>query len=202
MFKSNNILSKDGEAYYLPAFFSEAESKVFFDGLQQEIAWEPDQLRMFGKLITTRRKVAWYGDAGMNYTYSGMVRQPLCWNNILLEIKQRIEEKTKHRFNSCLLNFYHDGNDGMGWHQDNEKELGEQPVIASVSLGATRPFDFRHLLTAEKIRILLEPGSLFLMRGHTQEFWKHSLPKTKKNLHPRINLTFREIIQIKTSKPC
>lgn len=194
MFPVKNCLSQNGEAYYLPTFFTRSEADEFFRTLQQDVDWKADRVRLFGKLITTRRKTAWYGDPGMNYMYSGIARHPLPWERSILAIKHRIEEAFPLNFNSCLLNYYHDGNDGMGWHQDNEKELGDSPCIASISFGADRFFDFRHVNTQQKIRLLLESGSLLLMQGETQNFWKHALPKSKKILHPRINLTFRRIV--------
>ena len=194
MIPAKNCLSQNGVAYYLPNFFSKSEAEDLFQCLQQDVAWQADCVRLFGKLITTRRKTAWYGDPGMNYVYSGIARQPIPWDQTILGIKHRIESALPFNFNSCLMNYYHDGNDGMGWHQDNEKELGGFPCIASISLGADRFFDFKHIYTHQKIRLMLQSGSLLLMQGETQKFWKHSLPKSKMIVHPRINLTFRRIV--------
>jgi alkylated DNA repair dioxygenase AlkB len=150
---------------------------------------------MFGKLITTKRKVAWVGDAGCSYTYSGVKKFPQAWTADLLHIKHKLESLTHSAFNSCLLNLYHDGDEGMGWHSDDEKELDSAAPIASVSLGGTRKFAFKHKLDKTSVSLFLEDGSVLLMQPPTQEFWQHSLTKTKRPVAPRINLTFRAIRQ-------
>ena len=146
------------------------------------------------KLIITKRKVSWYGDQGFLYTYSNTTKQALPWTNELLEIKSRIEIITTSTFNSCLLNLYHDGNEGMTWHSDDEKSLGKNAVIASVSFGAERKLSFKHKSSKQTISLKLENGSLLLMKGRTQSNWLHSLPPSSKIIHPRINLTFRTIV--------
>lgn len=148
---------------------------------------------MFGRLITTKRKVAWIGDAGCSYTYSGVQKFPQAWTTELLEIKHQVETLANVRFNSCLLNLYHDGNEGMGWHSDDEKELDPLAPIASVSFGGVRKFAFKHRQDKTNISLFLENGSVLLMQSPTQEFWQHSLTKTKRTVGPRINLTFRAI---------
>ena len=150
---------------------------------------------MFGKTIITKREVAWYGDAGLQYTYSGKTKKAIAWTNTLLTLKNIVEEKTSETFNSCLLNLYHNGSEGMGWHADNEKDLKKDAAIASLSLGAERKFSFKHKRSKQTISILLENGSLLLMKGHIQQHWLQQLPASKKISEPRINLTCRQIIQ-------
>jgi len=188
-----DILPYDGEVILYPSFVSDDESLVVFNTLLNEVPWVSDELMMFGKLITTSRKVAWYGDEGKVYTYSGKQKRPLSWSPELTKIKRLVEKATGFEFNSCLLNLYHNGEEGMGWHADNEPELGNQPVIASLSLGATRKFSLKHNTTGEKVDIILESGSLLIMKGKLQHCWKHALPKSQKVKSPRINLTFRQI---------
>lgn len=188
------ILPFDGAAYYTPDFYSEQESRTFFISLFKGIAWENDELIIFGKRIITARKTAWYADEGLSYTYSKVTRNPLPWIEPLIQIKNKIENYSGDTFNACLLNLYHNGNEGVSWHADDERELGTNPKIASLSLGVTRKFVFKHKNKKDKVEIFLENGSLLLMEGKTQSHWVHSLPKTKKVHHPRINLTFRKIL--------
>jgi alkylated DNA repair dioxygenase AlkB len=188
-----NILPKDGEVYYLPDFFSKLESEKLFTVLLNEIEWQQDEVMMFGKRIVTQRRMAWYGDQGKPYRYSGILRAPKPWTGTLQEIQHFINTTFQTSLNACLLNLYRNGEEGMGWHSDDEPELGKEPIIASLSLGAERAFDFKHKDSDYKQRIYLQNGSLLLMKGATQKHWKHALPKSKKVLAPRINLTFREI---------
>ncbi len=188
-----NILSKDGSAHYFPKVFAEQSAAQFMNQLQASLTWEPDQLMMFGKLVTTRRKVAWVGDPKCSYTYSGVKKNPQNWTSELLLIKAQLEEISQAEFNSCLLNLYHDGGDGMGWHSDEEKELDPSSPIASLSLGAKRKFAFRHKGDHETISLFLENGSALIMHPPTQEYWQHTLPKTKTVPDIRMNLTFRKI---------
>ena len=189
-----NLLPIDGSAQYYPEFISEEVSLSLIDQLEKSLRWDADQLIMFGKLVTTRRKVAWVGDPECTYTYSGVKRNPQAWTPELLSMKTRLEILTQSEFNSCLLNFYHDGADGMGWHSDDEKELDTKSPIASLSLGSTRKFAFRHKINKSTISIFLEDGSALIMNAPTQQFWQHALLKTKTIHTPRINLTFRKII--------
>ena len=189
-----NLLPIDGSAQYYPEFISEEVSLSLIDQLKKSLRWDADQLIMFGKLVTTRRKVAWVGDPECTYTYSGVKRNPQAWTPELLSMKTRLEKLTQSEFNSCLLNFYHDGADGMGWHSDDEKELDAKSPIASLSLGSTRKFTFRHKINKSTISIFLEDGSALIMNAPTQQFWQHALLKTKTIHTPRINLTFRKII--------
>ena len=189
-----NLLPIDGSAQYYPEFISEEVSLSLIDQLEKSLRWDADQLIMFGKLVTTRRKVAWVGDPECTYTYSRVKRNPQAWTPELLSMKTRLEKLTQSEFNSCLLNFYHDGADGMGWHSDDEKELDTKSPIASLSLGSTRKFAFRHKINKSTISIFLEDGSALIMNAPTQQFWQHALLKTKTIHTPRINLTFRKII--------
>lgn len=169
--------------------------KKYFTNLFNEIPWTNDEAVIYGKHYITKRKVAWYGDAPFSYSYSGNTRKALKWTNDLIEIKQLIENTCKTSFNSCLLNLYHNGQEGMAWHSDDEKTLLKNGAIASFSLGATRKFMFKHKTTKETIGTILTNGSLLLMMGSTQSNWLHSLPKTTKVTSPRINLTFRTIVE-------
>lgn len=191
---TSNLLPMDGSAYYVPDFLNKEASNPLIDQLQNSLQWQADQLIMFGKLVTTRRRVAWVGDPGCTYTYSGVKRDPQPWIPELLTIKAKLEHLTQSKFNSCLLNFYHDGADGMGWHSDDERELNAQSPIASLSLGSTRKFAFRHKNEKVRTSLFLENGSALIMNAPTQQFWQHALLKTKTVHTPRINLTFRNII--------
>lgn len=188
-----NLLPNDGKALYYGVVFSQEESQRFFEALWNDVHWENDQAVIFGKRIVTKRKVAWYADETFSYTYSGVTRTALLWNNILQELKERTEKLTATQYNSCLLNLYHDGSEGMAWHSDAEKDLEKHGTIGSLSFGAERKFAFKHKSTGEKREVLLENGSLLTMEDETQDFWLHRLPPTTKILTPRINLTFRKI---------
>jgi len=188
-----NLLPEHGSVYYYPEFCDEVSSAHLVRVLQQSLVWESDQLIMFGKRITTRRKVAWVGDLDCSYTYSGVQKNPQAWTPELIQIKTRFEKMTQTAFNSCLLNLYHDGNDGMSWHSDDEKELDAQAPIASLSLGAKRKFAFRNKANKSTVSVFLENGSALIMHAPTQDYWQHSLLKTKTVHEPRINLTFRRI---------
>jgi alkylated DNA repair dioxygenase AlkB len=188
-----NILPKDGSAHYYPKVFTEQDSIKLMGQLQASLKWEPEQLMMFGKLVTTRRKFAWVGDPQCSYTYSGVQKIPQAWTSELILVKEQLEKISKAEFNSCLLNLYHDGDDGMGWHSDDEKELNSSAPIASLSLGAQRKFAFRHKKDKETIALFLESGSALIMYAPTQQYWQHALLKTKTVSDIRINLTFRKI---------
>jgi len=194
-YRISNIPNTDGTVnYYGKILLSSEEANRYFDLLMQNTQWEKDEVIIFGKRITTKRKVAWYGDRNFLYTYSNTTKQALPWTNELIDLKRKTELITNSQFNSCLLNLYHDGNEGMTWHSDDEKSLGKNTVIASLSFGAERKFSFKHRRTRQTISLLLENGSLLVMRGNTQSNWLHSLPLSSKINHPRINLTFRTII--------
>ena len=191
---SNNILNKDGTVNYYGKILSSEEAKQYSGLLMQNIQWEKDELIIFGKHITTKRKVAWYGDSDYMYTYSSTTKRALAWTKELSELKQIVEEYAEIKFNSCLLNLYHDGNEGMGWHSDDEKSIEKNSTIASLSFGAERKFSFKHKQTKQTISLVLEHGSLLVMKDATQMNWLHSLPKSEKVTGPRINLTFRKMI--------
>lgn len=188
-----NIINKDGDAIYFGCLFNDKESYEFFEDLLNNIEWHNEVVIMFGKEITTKRKVAFYADHGIEYSYSNKTKKGLNWIRTLLKIKSEIEKQTKVTYNACLLNLYHDGNEGMGWHSDDENEIIPNSSIASVSFGAERKFSFKHKITKETVSVQLENGSLLEMKGVIQINWWHAMPKTKKVLTPRINLTFRQM---------
>ena len=188
-----NMLPQDGTVNYCGKILDENQAEFFYQKLMETIAWRNDEAMIFGKRIITKRKVAWYGDESFEYTYSSFTKSALPWTKELLALKKLTEEKTGESFNSCLLNLYHDGNEGMAYHSDGEKDLKKNGAIASVSLGAERKFSFKHKSTKERVDVFLETGSLLVMKDETQNFWLHRLPPTKKIFTPRINLTFRNI---------
>ena len=184
----------DAEISYFPDFFDREKADELFQKLEREIPWQQDKITLFGKTHPQPRLTALFGNEGKPYAYSGIVMQPHRWNSLLIYVKEAVEAAADVHFTTVLLNYYRDGKDSNGWHADNEKELGRNPVIASVSLGAQRFFYLQHNSDKEmKQKILLEHGSLLLMQGTTQHFWKHQIPKTAKPIAPRINLTFRVI---------
>ena len=191
---ATNLLPCDGTVNYHGPILSVAESIYFYETLLREVPWKNDEAKIFGKHIITARKVAWYGDSNFSYTYSGATKQALSWTPELVALKTIVEKHTHSRFNSCLLNLYHNGNEGMAWHSDDEKSLGKDSTIASVSLGAEREFRLKHKKIDQKAFVLLESGSLLVMKDTTQTHWLHSIPKSKKIKVPRINLTFRSMI--------
>lgn len=190
-----NHLPYDGTVQYYGKVVPTAEADHYFDQLMQTIAWENDQALIFGKLLTTKRKVAWYGDRRFEYTYSNMNKYALPWTQELLELKQLAENLTGETFNSCLLNLYHNGEEGMAWHSDGETDLKKDGAIASFSFGAERKFAFKHKQSKEKVELYLEHGSLLVMKDTTQTYWLHRLPPTKKVSTARVNLTFRTIVE-------
>ncbi len=189
----HNLLPYNGEVYYYGKLMDFKQANAFFQALMHEIEWKNDEAIIFGKKITTARKVAWYGDQPFEYTYSKTTKKALPWNNTLLALKEIAEKASNETFNSCLLNLYHTGEEGMAWHSDGETDLKKNGAIASLSFGAERNFAFKHKTTQEKVNILLETGSLLIMTGFTQTYWLHRLPPTKKVNEARINLTFRTI---------
>lgn len=189
----NNL--SEGEIIFLANFFSESQSDRFFAELLNNLNWRQDPIKMFGKTFPQPRLTAWYGDEHKSYRYSGITMNPDTWIPPLLSIKTKITPVAESNFNSVLANLYRDGKDYMSWHSDDEKELGRNPLIASVSFGATRRFQLRHKSNKdfEKIEISLTHGSLLIMKGSTQHFWKHQIPKMAKVNSARINLTFRVV---------
>jgi len=190
---SQNILPKDGTVNYYGKLMPFNQADQYFENLLKTIDWKNDEAIIFGKKIITKRKVAWYGEKPFNYTYSNTTKSALPWTEELLQLKNLIEEKTGETFNSCLLNLYHDGNEGMAWHSDAEKDLKKNGAIGSLSFGAERKFAFKHKETKETVSIILEHGSLLVMKDETQTNWLHRLPPTKTVSKPRVNLTFRTI---------
>ena len=185
----------DGDVVFFEHFFDRKESDYYYETLQREIQWHQDKIKLYGKTINLPRQTAWYGDPGKSYTYSGIPMRPHTWTPGLLQIKKRVEKEAKIEFSSVLLNLYRTGKDSVNWHSDNEKELGKNPIIGSVSFGDTREFQMRHLTRKDlrKVNIPLAHGSFLLMKGTTQHCWEHQIPKTSQPVKPRINLTFRVI---------
>ncbi len=186
-----NLLPYNGEVNYFGCIFSHQENEYYLQHLLDNIAWKNDKILIHGKHITTRRKVAWYGDNNYAYTYSNTTKHALDWTEELLELKKLIEKHTNTTYNSCLLNLYHDGEEAMSWHSDDEKSLGKDTSIASLSFGAERKFSLKHKTKKETVSLILESGSLLVMKGTTQTNWFHCLPRMKQVNSPRINLTFR-----------
>lgn len=189
-----NLLPFEGEVLYFPDLFTPGDSIHFLELLKNNIQWKQEPIKIMGKEIMQPRLTAWYGESEKPYRYSGITMQAYSWTDFLLEIKSKIEDKAQTHFTSVLLNYYRNGEDSMGWHRDNEKELGSQPIIGSVSFGSTRKFQFRPY-TGKKplIDIPLSAGTGLIMKGMTNHFWEHRLPKAPKLISPRINLTFRKI---------
>lgn len=189
-----NLLPHDGEVNYYGKIMSQQKTEHYLDKMLNTIEWRNDEAKIFGRHIITKRKVAWYGDNNYSYTYSNTTKQALSWTKELIELKKRVEEFTETVFNSCLLNLYHTGEEGMAWHSDDEKTLGKDTAIASLSFGAERKFAFKHKKTKEVVSLVLETGSLLIMKGTTQTNWLHRLPPTTRIKTPRVNLTFRTMI--------
>ena len=192
---SQNLLPEDGTVFYYGAILPTVSADKYLELLLRDIEWKNDEAIMFGKRILTKRKVAWYGEEAFEYRYSKITKTALPFTSELKALKNTIEQLTGETFNSCLLNLYHTGDEGMAWHSDGEKDLKKDGAIASVSFGAERKFSFKHKLTAQTISVLLEHGSLLMMKGKTQSHWLHRLPPTKRIAQPRVNLTFRTIAQ-------
>ncbi|WP_282781079.1 alpha-ketoglutarate-dependent dioxygenase AlkB family protein [Phaeodactylibacter xiamenensis] len=184
---------ENGEYIFQPDFFSKVVSNELFKKLRENVLWKQESMNMYGRQINFPRLTAWYGDNDKPYSFSGITLQPHPWTEEILEIKRKIEPVAKTEFNSVLLNLYRDGSDSISWHTDAEKELGRNPIIASVNFGASRRFQLRHMKTKKKVEIELTHGSLLIMKGELQHYWQHQVPKTKKPVGERINLTFRVI---------
>ena len=179
---------------YYPNFFPKEQADFYFQTLYDTIAWQEESYVMYGKMVKAPRLMAWYGDEHAEYSYSGVMHYPQPWLNIMLDIKQHLQQHFHHSFNSVLANLYRNGQDSVGWHAYNEAELGPNPVIASVSLGAPRRFCFQHKKDKTLFEMVLTHGSVLFMYAQTQHYWKHALPKSKEVVEPRINLTFREVV--------
>ncbi len=193
--KTKNWLPQDGTVNYYGKLLNKNEADFYLNKLLETIEWRNDEAIIFGKKIITKRKVAWYGEKPFEYTYSNITKYALPWTKELLELKTLIEKETGETFNSCLLNLYHNGEEGMAWHSDGETDLKKDGAIGSLSFGAERKFSFKHKQTDNKVELILEHGSLLVMKGTTQKHWLHRLPPTKTVMKPRVNLTFRTIIQ-------
>lgn len=190
----------DGDIAFYRQFFGAAESERLYSELLQQITWRQDSITLFGKTMLVPRLTAWYGDPGKSYSYSGIFMEPEPWTPTLIRIKNAIETVCRVSFNSVLINLYRDGNDSVGWHSDDEPELGRNPIIGSVSFGATRKFLLKHKRNPHlRVALELSDGSLLVMGGSTQHYWLHQVPKTARKVGPRINLTFR-IIRTETPK--
>ena len=194
---TDNLLPYDGSVNDLGVIIDDANS--LYNTLLTDLPWQSDIVTLFGKTHVTTRQIVWMGDTEADYQYSGHVRQTVPWSSTVFHVKQYIEQALAKigvtaNFNTCLLNYYPSGSDGMGYHADDEKELGAQPIIASLSLGATRKFVFKHKKTQDKVELYLESGQLVVMHGDTQTFWKHTITKTKKVSEGRISLTFRQMV--------
>lgn len=189
-----NLLPKDGTLHYYGKIFTDEQSEIYYVKLLKEINWQHDVVKIFGKEIITKRKVAFLGDEGISYKYSGKNKIAEKWLKFILEIKSTVEQISGEKFNACLLNYYHNGSEAMSWHSDNEKEILKHSAIASVSFGAERKFGFKHNFSKEEISLMLEKGSLLIMKDETQIYWKHKLYTNAKIIEPRINLTFRTIV--------
>ncbi|WP_443944128.1 alpha-ketoglutarate-dependent dioxygenase AlkB family protein [Pedobacter sp. AW1-32] len=192
--KNLNLLPQDGEVYYYGKILSSAKADEYYVRLMENIAWQNDEAFIMGKHIITKRKVAWYGDKAFEYTYSNASKSAHVWTEELLALKKLCEIHSGKTFNSCLLNLYHNGDEGMAYHSDDEKSLLKNGAVASLSFGAERKFLFKHKQTKITISTFLEHGSLLMMEGETQQNWLHRLPPTKKVNRPRINLTFRTMV--------
>ncbi|MDN5802199.1 MAG: alpha-ketoglutarate-dependent dioxygenase AlkB family protein [Psychrobacter sp.] len=194
---NDNLLPYDGQVNDL-GITIDYPSALYYS-LLTELPWQSDIVTLFGKTHVTTRQIVWMGDSGVSYQYSGHSSQTIEWSDTVFHVKLYIEQQLAKiginaDFNSCLLNYYPSGEDGMGYHADDEKELGAQPIIASLSLGATRKFVFKHKKTQDKVELHLESGQLIVMHGDTQTFWKHTITKTKSISEGRISLTFRQIL--------
>jgi alkylated DNA repair dioxygenase AlkB len=192
-FSKNIIELKDTRLLYIPNFLTTEESSHLFSKLLESLPFESGEITLFGKTYSKPRLEAFFAENNLNYSYSGQKLTTRLFPADLLTIKSRVEEEVSRTFNALLVNLYRDGNDSNGWHSDNEKELGPDPIIASLSLGAARKFEMQHKQSKERFKIILEPGSLLIMLEGSQFFWRHQLPKDKKVKEPRINLTFRKI---------
>lgn len=192
---TENLLPYDGIVTYHPSILTPDTATEYFNRLLTSIEWKHDETVIMGKRIVTKRKVAWYADSPYEYAYSGTTKTALPWTDDLIDLRRLAEEVSLAQFNSCLLNLYHNGSEGLGWHSDNEGSLVTNAAIAAISLGAERRFDLMHKKTKQKVSIMLEHGGLLVMKETTQTYWLHSLPKSVKVVEPRISLTFRRMFE-------
>lgn len=190
-----NLLPEQGTVLYYGLVLDNKACEHYYQKLWETIQWKNDEAIIFGKRMVTKRKVAWYASKAFEYSYSNTTKTALPFTEDLLELKKIVEKETNETYNSCLLNLYHDGSEGMAWHSDGEKDLKKHGAIASLTLGAERKFAFKHKNTKQVVSLVLQNGSLLVMKDETQDFWLHRLPPTKKVTTPRINLTFRSIVE-------
>jgi alkylated DNA repair dioxygenase AlkB len=188
------VLLPDADIDYIEDFFSVDKATEFFGKLEKSVAWRHDDIRMFGKTVKVPRLQAWYSDDNLSYRYSNMTLASKPLTSTLALLRKYVNEYCQYEFNAVLANLYRNQNDSVGWHSDNEAELGTTPMIASLSFGAMREFQLKHIENKEKITLNLAPGSLLIMSGVTQSYWQHCIPKRAKEIAPRINLTFRRIM--------
>ncbi len=187
----------NAQLVYIPNFFNQQDADLYFKVINTDTKWQHDDITVYGKTYKQPRLTALFGNLNQSYGYSNIVMYPQPFTSTLQSIKEKVEKNSDHEFNTLLINLYRDGNDSNGWHADNEKELGKNPIIASVSFGETRPFHFKHRsFKDQRHKINLQHGSLLIMRGEMQHFWLHQIAKTKKKIQPRINLTFRKLIPL------
>ena len=192
----DQFIENDGKLYLAQDYLPNTQANALHLALLEQLDWRDESIRIYGKLILSPRRVCWYGDSNTIYTYSGIHHVPQSWPNVLLRLRKQLERRTNHPFNAVLANLYRDNNDSMGWHADNEKELGPTPVIASLSVGESRTFKIRHNKTKETVSIEMSNGSLILMCGDLQKNWQHSVPKCRQAKSSRINLSFRFVYNI------
>lgn len=190
----HNLLPEDGVVIYYGVSMSQSEANQYYQVLLDDIDWKNDEANIFGRHIVTKRKVAWYGDKPFEYSYSNITRRALPWTHTLVELKDFAEKHTQESYNSCLLNLYHSGEEGVAWHSDDERDLKTNGAICSLSFGAQRKFAFKHRRSKKMVSLDLQHGSVLVMKGNTQSHWLHRLPPTKKVTRARVNLTFRTIV--------
>jgi alkylated DNA repair dioxygenase AlkB len=195
--EKQHFILPNAELIYVPEFFNSQESDNYYRIIKDETNWQHDDITVFGKTYKQPRLTALFGETNQTYSYSNITMHPEAFTKDLLDIKSKVEKFSGETFNTLLINLYRDGSDSNGWHADNEKELGKNPIIASVSFGEERPFHFKHrTIKDERHKIILEHGSLLLMKGEMQHYWLHQIAKTKRHIQPRINLTFRRLVQV------
>lgn len=193
--EKQHFILPNAELIYVPDFFNSQEADNYYRIIKDQTNWQHDDITVFGKTYKQPRLTALFGETNQTYSYSNITMHPEAFTKNLLNIKSKVEKFSEEKFNTLLINLYRDGNDSNGWHADNEKELGKNPIIASVSFGEERPFHFKHrTITTERHKLILEHGSLLLMKGEMQHYWLHQITKTKRKIQPRINLTFRRLI--------
>ncbi len=195
--EKQHFILPNAELIYVPDFFNTQEASNYYRIIKDQTNWQQDDITVFGKTYKQPRLTALFGETNQTYSYSNITMHPEAFTKDLLDIKSKVEKFSDEKFNTLLINLYRDGSDSNGWHADNEKELGKNPIIASVSFGEERPFHFKHrTIKTERHKLQLEHGSLLIMKGEMQHYWLHQIAKTKRHIQPRINLTFRRLVQV------